>query len=51
MVARLLWEQEARIRAAGPGKPGTLWDAWAGSTFHLAGNWSKTGADHMFDYS
>jgi len=51
LVARLLWEQEAGVRAAVLGKPGTPWDTWADSTFPLAGNWSKTGVDHILDHS
>lgn len=51
LVARVVWEREAEVRAAVFGKPGTPWDTWAVSTFPLAGNWSKTGVDHMFDHS
>ena len=51
LVARLLWEREARVRATAHGKPGKPWDTWADSTFHLAGNWSKIGVDHMFDHN
>ena len=48
MVARLLWEREARVRAEVLGKPGKPWDSRADGTFPLAGNWSKIGVDHMF---
>ena len=51
LVARLLWEREAQARAVVLGKPGKPWDSWADSTFHLAGNWSKIGVDHMFDHN
>ena len=51
MVARLLWEREAQVRAVALGKPGKPWDSWADSTLHLAGNWSKIGVDHMFDHN
>ena len=51
MVARLLWEREAWVRAAALGKPGKPWESWVDSTFPLAGNWSKIGVDHMFDHN
>ena len=51
LVARLLWEREARVRATALGKPGKPWDSWADSTFPVAGNWSKIGVDHMFDHN
>ena len=51
LVARLLWEREARVRAEVLGDPGKPWDTWADSTFPLASNWSKTGADPIFDHS
>ena len=51
LVARLLWEREAQVRAVALGKPGKPWDTWADSTFPLAGNWSKIGVDHMFDHN
>ena len=46
-----LWEREAEVRTALLGKPGEPWDTWADSAFPLAGNWSKTGVDHMFDHN
>ena len=51
LVARLLWEREAQVRAVALGKPGKPWESWADSTFPLAGNWSKIGVDHMFDHN
>ena len=51
MVARLLWEREAGVRAALPPNPGNLWDAKANGVLPLAGNWSKTGVDPIFDHS
>ena len=51
LVARLLWEREAGVRAAFPKNPGKLWDAKADGVLSLAGNWSKTGADPIFDHS
>ena len=51
LVARLLWEREARVRAALLQNPGNLWDAKADGDFSLAGNWSKTGADPIFDHN
>ena len=51
LVARLLWEQGARVRAAVLGKPGKPWDTRADSTFPLAYNWSKNDLDHMFDHN
>ena len=51
LVARLLWEREARVRAEVLRKPGKPWDIWADSTFPVTGNWSKIGVDHMFDHN
>ena len=51
MVAHVIWEREAQVRAVALGKPGKPWDCWADSTFLLAGNWSKIGVDHMFDHN
>ena len=51
LVARLLWEREAQVRAEALGNPGKPWDTWADSTFPLADNWSKIGVDHMFDHN
>ena len=51
MVARLLWEREAGVRAALLQNPGKLWDAKADGVLPLAGNWSKTGVDPIFDHS
>ena len=50
MVARLLWEREAWVRASVLGTPGKPWGSKPNSTFPLAGNWSKNGVDHMFDH-
>ena len=46
-----IWEREAGVRAAFPKNPGKLWDAKADGVLSLAGNWSKTGADPIFDHS
>ncbi len=51
LVARQLWEREAGVRAALLQNPGKLWDAKADGVLPLAGNWSKTGADPIFDHS
>ena len=51
MVAHVIWEREAQVRAVALGKPGKTWESWADSTFPLAGNWSKIGVDHMFDHN
>ena len=51
LVARLLWEREAGVRATLLQNPGKLWDAKADGVLPLAGNWSKTGADPIFDHS
>ncbi len=51
LIARQLWEREAGVRAAFPPNPGKLWDAKADGVLPLAGNWSKTGADPIFDHS
>ena len=51
MVARLLWEREAGVRATLSQNPGKLWDAKADGVLPLAGNWSKTGVDPIFDHS
>ena len=48
---RPVWEREAGVRAAFPKNPGKLWDAKADGVLSLAGNWSKTGADPIFDHS
>ena len=47
----MVWEREAGVRAAFPKNPGKLWDAKADGVLSLAGNWSKTGADPIFDHS
>ena len=46
-----IWEREAGVRAALLQNPGNLWDAKADGVLPLAGNWSKTGADPIFDHS
>ena len=51
MVAHVIWEREAGVRAALLQNPGNLWDAKADGVLPLAGNWSKTGADPIFDYN
>ena len=51
LVARVVWEREARVRAEVLGKPGKPWDSRADGTFPLAGNWSKIGVDHMYDHN
>ena len=51
LVAHVIWEREAQVRAVALGKPGKTWESWADSTFPLAGNWSKIGVDHMFDHN
>ena len=51
LVARVVWEREAGVRAALPPNPGNLWDAKANGVLPLAGNGSKTGADPIFDHS
>ena len=51
LVARVVWEREARVRAVLSQNPGKLWDAKANGVLSLAGNWSKTGADPIFDHS
>ena len=51
LVSRLVWEREAGVRAALLQNPGNLWDAKADGVLPLAGNWSKTGADPIFDYN
>ena len=51
LVARLLWVREAGVRATLLQNPGKLWDAKADGVLPLAGNWSKTGADPIFDHS
>ena len=51
MVAHVIWVREAGVRAALPPNPGNLWDAKANGVLPLAGNWSKTGADPIFDYN
>ena len=51
MVARVVWEREAGVRATLSQNPGKLWDAKADGVLPLAGNWSKTGVDPIFDHS
>ena len=51
LVARLLWEREAGVRAALFQNPGKLWDAKADGVLPHAGNWSKTGVDPIFDHN
>ena len=51
LVARVVWEREARVRGKVLGNLGKPWDTKADSTFPLAGNWSKIGVDHMFDHN
>ena len=34
-----------------PQNPGKLWDAKADGVLPLAGNWSKTGVDPIFDHN
>ena len=46
-----IWEREAGVRATLLQNPGKLWDAKADGVLPLAGNWSKTGADPIFDHS
>ena len=50
-VAHVIWEREAGVRAALLQNPGKLWDAKADGVLPLAGNWSKTGADPIFDHN
>ena len=50
-VRTYFWEREAGVRAALLQNPGKLWDAKADGVLPLAGNWSKTGADPIFDHS
>ena len=45
------WEREAGVRATLSQNPGKLWDAKADGVLPLAGNWSKTGVDPIFDHS
>ena len=51
VVAHVIWVREAGVRAALLQNPGKLWDAKADGVLPLAGNWSKTGADPIFDHS
>ena len=51
LVAHVIWEREAGVRAALLQNPGKLWDAKADGVLPLAGNWSKTGVDPIFDHS
>ena len=51
LVAHVIWVREAGVRAAFPQNPGKLWDATADGVLPLAGNWSKTGVDPIFDHS
>ena len=50
LVAHVIWEREAGV-ATLPKNPGKLWDAKADGVLPLAGNWSKTGVDPIFDHS
>ena len=45
------WVREAGVRATLSQNPGKLWDAKADGVLPLAGNWSKTGVDPIFDHS
>lgn len=49
--SELLLEREAGVRAALFQNPGKLWDAKADGVLPPAGNWSKTGADPIFDHN
>ena len=51
LVARLLWEREARVRVSPYGNPAKPWGVWVDSAFPLACNWSKNDLDHMFDHN
>ena len=51
LVAHVIWVREAGVRAALLQNPGKLWDAKADGVLPLSGNWSKTGADPIFDHS
>ena len=51
LVAHVIWEREAGVRATLSQNPGKLWDAQADGVLPLAGNWSKTGVDPIFDHS
>ena len=51
LVARVVWEQEARVQVSPAPNPGMPRDRRVCGLFLPAGNWSKTGADHMFDHS
>ena len=51
LVAHVIWEREAGVRAALLRNLENLWDAKADGVLSLAGNWSKTGADPIFDHS
>ena len=51
LVAHVIWEREAGVRAALLQNPGNLWDAKADGVLFLAGNWSKTGVDPIFDHN
>lgn len=51
LVAHVIWVREAGVRAALLQNPGKLWGAKADGVFPLAGNWSKTGVDPIFDHS
>ena len=50
-VATHIWEREAGVRAAFPQNAGKFWDAKADGVLPLAGNWSKTGVDPIFDHN
>ncbi len=51
LIAHVIWEREAGVRAELPPNPGKLWDAKTDGVLYLAGNWSKTGADPIFDHN
>ena len=51
LIERAVWEREAGVRAALFQNPGKLWDAKADGVLPPAGNWSKTGADPIFDHN
>ena len=51
LVAHVIWVREAGVRAALPPNPGKLWDTKADRVLPLAGNWSKTGVDPIFDHN
>ena len=51
LVAHVIWEREAGVRAALLQNPGSLWDAKVDGVLPLAWNWSKAGVDPIFDHS